>query len=79
MSSIGFTNSGLSAFRTRIESFGWIHSPLFDIVLLIFAPLATLPILVGLYFSIPVLAITGGVVLAFSHYFSTVTFYFLGR
>src|SRR5262245_32173862 len=76
MSSIGFTNDGPVGLRARIESSGWIHSPLFDGAFLILVPLLTLPIIVGIYFRIPLLAITAGVMLAFAHYFSTVSFYF---
>lgn len=62
--------------RARIARAGWIHSALFDGLLLIFAPLLTLPIIVAIYFNIPLLAIGGGLTLAFSHYFSTISFYF---
>jgi hypothetical protein len=76
MSSIGIVNDGPIGLRARIASSGWIHSPLFDCAFLIMVPLLTLPIIVGIYFRIPVLAITAGVTLAFAHYFSTVAFYF---
>lgn len=55
---------------------GWIQSPGFDIFLLILAPLSTLPLIAGLYFRIPLLAIGGGMTLAFAHYASTIPFYF---
>ena len=62
--------------RERIARAGWIESAGFDTFLLIFAPLATLPIIAGLYWKIPILAIGGGLVLAFAHYSSTLAFYF---
>ena len=60
----------------RISRGGWIESPGFDTFLLIFAPLVTLPIIAGLYWRIPLLAIGGGITLAFAHYCSTLSFYF---
>jgi len=76
MSSIGFANESPVGLRERLSSSGWIHSPLFDSAFLILVPLLTLPLIAGIYFRIPVLAITAGVTLAFAHYFSTVSFYF---
>jgi hypothetical protein len=76
MSSINAVSDRPFRIRARIEGAGWIHSPAFDSLLLIFAPLLTLPIIVAIYFNIPLLAIGGGLTLAFSHYFSTVSFYF---
>ncbi|HUO85529.1 MAG TPA: hypothetical protein VM534_10490, partial [Thermoanaerobaculia bacterium] len=54
----------------------WIVSPGFDLLLLVFVPLLTLPIIAGMYFQIPLLAIGGGVTLAFAHYGSSLSFYF---
>jgi hypothetical protein len=54
----------------------WVKSPAFDLLLLMFAPLLTLPIMIGVYFRIPLLAIGGGLTLAFAHYASSATFYF---
>lgn len=54
----------------------WIQSARFDLVLLIFVPLATLPIIAALYFRMPLLAIGAGVTLAFAHYSSSLSFYF---
>jgi hypothetical protein len=62
--------------RAQIGRAGWIHSATFDIFLLIFAPLVTLPIVAAIYYRIPWLAIGGGVTLAFAHYFSTAAFFF---
>jgi len=62
--------------RAQIWQAGWIHSATFDIFLLIFAPLVTLPIIAAIYFRIPWLAIGGGLTLAFAHYFSTASFFF---
>lgn len=76
MSSINDADVGSIGIRARINEAGWIHSPLFDIFLLIFAPLATLPIFAGIYFRIPILAIGGAIGLAFTHYASTIAFYF---
>ena len=55
---------------------GWIVSPAFDISLLIFASLLTLPILAGYYLGNPLLAIGGSITLAFAHYCSSFVFYF---
>jgi hypothetical protein len=55
---------------------GWIASPAFDLLFLMFAPLLTLPVMLGLYLKIPLLAIGGGIALAFSHYLSSTSFYF---
>jgi hypothetical protein len=60
----------------RIANAGWIKSPAFDFFLLIAAPLVTVPIMAGVYFRIPMLAIVAAVTLAFSHYWSTIAFYF---
>lgn len=60
----------------RVREGAWIESARFDIALLAFAPLLTLPIVAGMYFRIPFLAITCGLVLAFAHYWSTLSFYF---
>jgi len=62
--------------QQRLARGNWIQSPGFDVFLLIFAPLVTLPIIAGLYWRIPILAIGGGLVLAFAHYGSTLSFYF---
>jgi hypothetical protein len=62
--------------RARLARGAWIQSAGFDTLLLIFAPLVTLPVMAGIYFQIPALAIGGFLTLAFAHYFSTVTFYF---
>lgn len=53
----------------------WISSPGFDLVFFILAPLVTLPVVIGVKYSIPVLAIIG-IVLAVPHYFSTGSFLF---
>jgi hypothetical protein len=65
-----------AGFSMRIASAGWIESARFDFFLLIFAPLVTLPVMAGLYFGVPVLALGGGIALAIAHYASTFTFYF---
>jgi hypothetical protein len=54
----------------------WIVSPGFDLALLIFVPLLTLPVMAGVYLRIPILAIGGGITLAFAHYSSSFAFYF---
>lgn len=54
----------------------WIVSPGFDLALLVFVPLLTLPVIAGLYWQIPLLAIGGGITLAFAHYGSSLAFYF---
>ncbi len=54
----------------------WIQSRGFDIFLLVFAPLVTLPVIAGVYWNIPLLAIGAGMTLAFAHYSSTLAFYF---
>src|SRR6266508_2225464 len=76
MSTINATTDVPMGVRARIENAGWVNSAPFDGLLLIFAPLLTLPIIVAIYFNIPLLAIGAGLTLAFSHYFSTVAFYF---
>ena len=76
MSSINEMGAESLGVRARINEAGWIHSPLFDVFLLIAAPLATLPIFVGIYLRIPILAIGGALGLAFVHYASTISFYF---
>lgn len=62
--------------RARFARAGWIESPTFDTVLLILAPLVTLPVMAGFYWHIPILAVGGFLTLAFAHYFSTFMFYF---
>src|SRR5437762_3752102 len=62
----------LPAHRTRD---GWIVSPAFDIFLLSFAFLLTLPILAGYYFGNRLLAVGGSITLAFAHYCSSFVFY----
>jgi hypothetical protein len=76
MSSIQETGLGSIGVRNRINSGAWIHSPAFDFFLLICAPLVTIPILAGIYWRIPFLAIGCAFALAFSHYMSTLAFYF---
>lgn len=76
MSSINDAGVGSIGIRARIENAAWINSPAFDFFLLICAPLVTLPILAGIYFRIPILAIGAALALAFSHYASTMAFYF---
>jgi hypothetical protein len=76
MSSINEAGVGSIGIRTRIDNMAWIHSPAFDFFLLICAPLVTLPILAGIYFRIPILAIGAAIALAFAHYASTIAFYF---
>jgi hypothetical protein len=76
MSVINDTSEGSTGIRVRFDNAAWIHSPAFDIFLLICAPLATLPIFIGIYLRIPVLAIGGALGLAFTHYASTISFYF---
>src|SRR5258705_12320295 len=76
MSVINDTSGGSTGIRVRFDDAAWIHSPVFDIFLLICAPLATLPIFIGIYLRIPVLAIGGALGLAFTHYASTISFYF---
>ena len=62
--------------RPRTEASGWIESPGFDLVFLVFAPLVTLPIMAAIYLQIPALVIIGGLTLGFAHYSSTLSFYF---
>jgi hypothetical protein len=76
MSSINDLGAESLGVRARVNEAGWIHSPLFDFFLLIAAPLATLPIFVGIYLRIPILAIGGVLGLAFVHYASTLSFFF---
>lgn len=76
MSTINVADDARLGMRERIERGAWIVSPSFDFFLLIFAPLVTLPIIAGVYFRIPVLAIGAAIALAFSHYASTLSFYF---
>ncbi len=76
MSSINETGVGSIGIRSRIENAAWIHSPAFDFFFLICAPLVTLPILFGIYFRIPILAIGVALGLGFAHYASTISFYF---
>jgi hypothetical protein len=75
MSSINAIADQPIGLREQIERAGWIHSAPFDSLLLIFAPLVTLPVIAAIYFRIPWLAIGGGVTLAFAHYFSTAAFF----
>ncbi len=70
------TRNPIAGLYRRLSANPWIVSPAFDVFLLIFAPLATLPIMAGLYFRIPILAIGGGMTLAFAHYSSSLSFYF---
>jgi len=53
----------------------WIASPSFDLVFFILAPLVTAPVVAGVRYSIPMLAVIG-IVLAVPHYFSTGSFLF---
>ena len=53
----------------------WIVSPVFDLIFFILTPLVTAPIVVGVKYSIPMLAAIG-IVLAVPHYFSTGSFLF---
>lgn len=53
----------------------WISSPTFDLFFFILPAIVTVPIVIGAYFSIPLLAMWG-IVLAFPHYFSSLAFYF---
>jgi hypothetical protein len=61
--------------RARLTGAAWIESARFDLLLLVFAPLVTLPIMAGFYFKIPALAAGGFLTLAFAHYASTVAFF----
>jgi hypothetical protein len=76
MSSINDVGAGSLGVRARIDNAAWIHSPGFDFLLLIAAPLVTIPIFAGIYFRIPFLAIGCAFALAFSHYMSTMAFFF---
>jgi hypothetical protein len=76
MSSINDVGAGSIGIRARIDSAAWIHSPGFDFLLLIAAPLVTIPIFAGIYLRIPFLAIGCAFALAFAHYMSTMVFYF---
>jgi len=76
MSSINDVGAGSLGIRARIDNAAWIHSPVFDFLLLICAPLVTIPIFAGIYLRIPFLAIGCAFALAFSHYMSTMAFYF---
>src|SRR5262249_5323225 len=76
MSSINDVGAGSVGIRARIDNAAWLHSPGFDFLLLIAAPLVTIPIFAGIYFRIPFLAIGCAFALAFSHYMSTMVFYF---
>jgi hypothetical protein len=76
MSSINDVGAGSLGIRARIDGAAWIHSAGFDFLLLICAPLVTLPIFAGIYLRIPFLAIGCAFALAFSHYMSTLAFYF---
>jgi hypothetical protein len=62
---------------TAATSRGWIVSPAFDSILIIFAPLTILPVMVLYKLSATrVLGIGIGLTLAFAHYFSSTVFYF---
>src|SRR5258708_19710929 len=76
MSSINDVGAGSVGLRARIDTAAWICSPGFDFLLLIAAPLVTIPIFAGIYLRIPFLAIGCAFALAFSHYMSTMAFYF---
>ena len=76
MSSIQETSAGSIGIRARLNDAAWIHSPAFDFFLLICAPLVTIPILAGIYWQIPFLALGCAFALAFAHYMSTLVFYF---
>jgi hypothetical protein len=76
MSTINAAGDVRIGIQERIERSAWIVSPSFDFFLLIFAPLVTLPIIAGVYYRIPILAIGAAIALAFSHYASTLSFYF---
>jgi len=69
-------NGAFARLRERLNREAWIAGPQFDLPLLIFVPLLTLPILAGLYFHIRIVAIGGGLMLAFAHYWSSIAFYF---
>ena len=62
--------------RDALSRAPWIQSPAFDFFLLICAPLVTVPIMIGIYLRIPILAIVAATALAFVHYVSTIAFYF---
>src|ERR1700730_4769535 len=51
----------------------WIATPAFDVIFFILAPLGTAPIIIGVKYSIPLLA-SIGIVLAVPHYSSTGSF-----
>jgi hypothetical protein len=76
MSSINAVDDVSIGLRERVERSVWIVSPSFDILLLIFAPVVTLPIIAGIYFRIPIIALGVVLTLQFAHYASTATFYF---
>jgi len=62
-------------FPTRVRSALWIVSPGFDLFLLVFVPLLTVPILAAYYFGNPLIAVGGVITLSFAHYLSSFTFY----
>src|SRR5215475_397276 len=76
MSSINVAGDDRIGIRERVERSAWIVSPSFDFFLLIFAPLVTLPIIAGVYFRVPILAIGAAIALGFAHYASTLSFFF---
>jgi hypothetical protein len=63
----------LRPFPLAAEQRHWIASPGFDLIFFILAPLVTAPIVIGVRYSIPLLA-SIGIVLAVPHYFSTGSF-----
>jgi hypothetical protein len=76
MSSINAISDTSAGVRERVAGAAWIKSPAFDFFLMIFAPLVTLPIMAGLYWGIPIIALGGGIALSVAHYSSTFAFYF---
>jgi hypothetical protein len=64
------------ALAERRSKGAWIVSPGFDLALLVLAPLLTLPLMAAVYLRIPLLAVGGGITLAFAHYGSSLAFYF---
>lgn len=73
-SDIAAPSDGTGGLGNRLRQ-GWIVSLPFDALLLVFAPLVTLPIIAGVYFRIPLLAIGCSMALAFAHYSSTLSFF----
>ncbi|HEX6738048.1 MAG TPA: hypothetical protein VF310_07255, partial [Vicinamibacteria bacterium] len=61
----------------RAPSRRWIHSPGFDLPLLVLAPLVTLPMVFAILAGVAARwLLLLGFVLAFAHYLSTFTFFF---